>query len=655
MNTRLKNISSLFQNVRTRTIILITITLLLAFIIIGVVRFLQQIHPDNARAQLPPVGEIESVPGGLDSPSSPEYIHLLEQQNIRQAKKAEKTHRSAIPTIVDSFQISQDKLPFPNQANCCCIPCEDKDNPSAEALSLHPSTLQPGTLVYNLKEAIIGMLDAQGKARDKQKAVLGQVGPDGLVWDGKTNVVGSVGVAAVGMPAYDHAGRLIGTVDANGNVIDAEGNLIGRVDAAGRVRDENGAIIGRIKPEIATKIIPPIPGTPAYDHAGRLIGTVDVNGNVIDAEGNLIGRVDTEGKVRDTENNIIGEIGETAPGRLVYDAQGHIVGTVGAEGIIRDSQGKILARLSANGQARDEMGSIIGSITPPVENTTGPNEITTLPAYLIPPVDNKRQESEIQVILDRQAAQISEQKAELLKQQMHAAMSSQIGQLFNTWGTAPTQQAVEGLLQPQESLAQNNNKQFGAQLPSAPPAVKAGTIMYAVLMTRVNSDEPGPVLAHIVEGKFKGARLMGNLSNLGDRVLLQFDKMNLPAMTETLPIKTVAIDQHTARTALSSMTDHHLISRYGSLFVSSILQDYGKAVQQSGAQIVPSPTPGGLPQIIYPALTPWDKLFVGLGTVGSQMGTAIGSQFNRPPTVHVYSGAPIGILFIEDLPALPVN
>lgn len=352
-------------------------------------------------------------------------------------------------------------------------------------------------------------------------------------------------------------------------------------------------------------------------------------------------------------------MGATAPGTPVYDKQGRLVGTVGNDDIVRDSQGRAIASMGADGIARDAQANPLGSTTPPTSLTLAHDPATPNAALnqassvsLLPSTSNATNPA-LQAILDRQAQQISAQKAEQLQQQIQSSMSTQANQLFVAWAS-PTQQYVAGAPSANRNLSLSSGMAAGtatALTSVAPPAVKAGTIMYAVLLTAVNSDEPGPVLAEIVQGKFKGARLIGTLSNQKKKVLLSFNTMTMPKLSQSIPINTVAIDENTARTALSSYTDNHYWLRYGTLFASAFVQGYGQSflasnANYSGAIVIN-------PDNKAPDLKPRDRIFVGLGQVGVQYAAALGSIFNTPPTVHVYSGTAIGILFLSDLPALP--
>src|SRR5262249_13369259 len=105
------------------------------------------------------------------------------------------------------------------------------------------------------------------------------------------------------------------------------------------------------------------------------------------------------------------------------------------------------------------------------------------------------------------------------------------------------------------------------------PIIKAGTILYGVLDTAVNSDFPDtPVMVTIVEGKIKGAKLLGKMvittSNTGqqDRVSLNFTIMNMDEWPRTKGVTAYAIDPDTARTAFASSVNRHYLLRFGAMF-----------------------------------------------------------------------------------------
>ncbi|NBK99923.1 MAG: hypothetical protein EOM50_18310 [Erysipelotrichia bacterium] len=70
--------------------------------------------------------------------------------------------------------------------------------------------------------------------------------------------------------------------------------------------------------------------------------------------------------------------------------------------------------------------------------------------------------------------------------------------------------------------------------------VRAGTIIPGVLISGLNSDTPGPVLAQIVSGKLKGARLMGEMKASDSGIVIQFTKLSMIGQPKTFEINAYA-------------------------------------------------------------------------------------------------------------------
>lgn len=179
--------------------------------------------------------------------------------------------------------------------------------------------------------------------------------------------------------------------------------------------------------------------------------------------------------------------------------------------------------------------------------------------------------------------------------------------------------------------------------------VKAGTVLFGVLDTSVNSDEPGPILATVVSGKYAGSKLIGNFTHQPQQesVIINFTQMSIPKYTKSFSVQAVAIDPNTARTALASDVDKHYLLRYGSLFASSFISGYGKAIASQGTTTT-SPLTGAT-TTTTPPLSNKDKLFEAIGEVGTQWGQQTRPLFNTPYTVTVDQGTSVGLLFLADL------
>lgn len=179
--------------------------------------------------------------------------------------------------------------------------------------------------------------------------------------------------------------------------------------------------------------------------------------------------------------------------------------------------------------------------------------------------------------------------------------------------------------------------------------VKAGTVNFAVVDTALNSDEPGPILGTVVSGPFKGAKVLGDftLPKDGEKVILRFNLLSSKDFANSISINAVAVDPHTARTALASDVDHHYFLRWGSLFASTFMEGYSKAVAETGS--TKTEKSNGDTQTDTPALTGKQQFYQGLGAMGEAWAQATSKNFDTPPTVTVNQGTGIGLLFLADV------
>ena len=250
-------------------------------------------------------------------------------------------------------------------------------------------------------------------------------------------------------------------------------------------------------------------------------------------------------------------------------------------------------------------------------------------------------ERKIEKLRKMQDAQMNQAQRLQTINQMRAQMSNLSTQLLNGWGQTTTQVVRQGL-KPKKGAGQGGNGSGNGS--DTGPVIKAGSIMYAVLITGINSDEKSPIMAKIVTGKLKGSKLIGQFVRENDRVIINFNLINIPSMKTSLPLNAVAIDSNTARTALASHVNHHYLLRYGSLFASSFIAGLGQA-SQSGKSLV---IPGILSWHSKDSLNTSEKLASAAGYTAQQYASVMKDNFSRPPTVKVASGAGLGILFMQD-------
>ncbi len=282
----------------------------------------------------------------------------------------------------------------------------------------------------------------------------------------------------------------------------------------------------------------------------------------------------------------------------------------------------------------------------------------------------QQQVSQQQQQLKAQQAESQAQQRQQALEQTQEGMRTQAQSIMAAWNGGsgnPTQQYVAGeIAEEAKALGKNGKSSAGngaegedsekdeATKPTGPAVIKAGDIAFAVLNTSVNSDEPGPVLATIVGGKYSGSKLIGSIQKPAtitgvkqSAVTLTFNTMSVPKQPNSTSVSAVAIDPDTARTAVASDVDKHYLQRYGTLFASSFLEGYGNAITSSGS-VAFTPSTGGT-TTFQQQLDPTEEFMAALGEVGTTLGQQLEDVFDRPYTITVDSGTSLGILFLTDV------
>ena len=278
----------------------------------------------------------------------------------------------------------------------------------------------------------------------------------------------------------------------------------------------------------------------------------------------------------------------------------------------------------------------------------------------------------LQEILNKQNQQLADQKYQQKIQQRTSQMLGIANQSIQSWSKVSTQVYTAGNEPegkerggPIGGPGSGSNVLSGPAVPAGPEGlpgpsgvgrgavIKTGDVLFAVMDTSVNSDEPGPILATVVSGRLRGAKLIGsfNLPANADKMVISFNTMSIPGAAKTTSISAYAIDPNTARTALSSKTNHHVLYRYGSLFAATFLEGFGNAFQSANTTVTIGGTGGGQNITVQNGINRsiLQNAVIGLSTLGKAWGQAAQQQFNRPTTVEVYSGTPLGILFTQDV------
>lgn len=263
---------------------------------------------------------------------------------------------------------------------------------------------------------------------------------------------------------------------------------------------------------------------------------------------------------------------------------------------------------------------------------------------------------QLETVRAQQAQQVSAQEYQDKMKQVQQAMNTQAGDLFAAWMPLPSQQFVQGAENKADatggkSAASADKNGAGGNQQAVNPNVdiiKAGTILFAVLDTGVNSDEKSPIMATIVDGDLKGAKILGDFRRVEKKVVLQFSLLSVQRLPSSIAINAVAIDPNTARTALVSHVDSHYMLRFGTAFAASFASGVGQAMQNS-ANSVTINTSTGQSINLNGSMSAGKAAVVGLGEVGNKFSTLLAPLASTPPTVEVNAGSGLGILLMADL------
>jgi Type IV secretory pathway, VirB10 components len=179
----------------------------------------------------------------------------------------------------------------------------------------------------------------------------------------------------------------------------------------------------------------------------------------------------------------------------------------------------------------------------------------------------------------------------------------------------------------------------------------AGKILYAQMVSRADSDAPGPVLAKIVQGDYAGATLIGSFQKAENALVISFDRMTVEntrdgeEINETIAIEAIAVSTDYIGTALATHVDRHLFQKIGIGFLAGFAEGFGDAISQKGQTTISGTT--GTITTSTGDLSTKEELYSAGGKAVSNTGSILMDEFGRrPTTVRVESGTPIGVLFL---------
>lgn len=207
------------------------------------------------------------------------------------------------------------------------------------------------------------VLAAEITAIDFSGNTIGQVISTGMVINNTGENIGSI--TAEGL-VIDHEGKIIGGAVPQGTVIGNDNRLLGKIHSDGIVRSLSGKQVGKSLPNglvidtegvvIGSVLYPGL----IYSINGNTIGRLTSSGDYINLEGQKLGFVSSNGYAyRHTGNEYVLD-GRLMPSKMVVADDGHFIGSVSVNGQVIDFEAKALGQIHANGYVYGSDGKIIG-------------------------------------------------------------------------------------------------------------------------------------------------------------------------------------------------------------------------------------------------------------------------------------------------------
>jgi type IV secretory pathway VirB10-like protein len=199
--------------------------------------------------------------------------------------------------------------------------------------------------------------------------------------------------------------------------------------------------------------------------------------------------------------------------------------------------------------------------------------------------------------------------------------------------------------------------------PASPYTVMAGSVIPAILVSGINSDLPGPIIAQVAQNVFdsatgkyllipQGSRLIGayrNASAYGqERVQIAWRRLIFPS-TASMDLPEMPGADQGGFAGFSDQVNHHYFASFGTAALMSLISA-GQMVGQMAA------FGGGGLYGPYGYYQPNQWAMAGevagsaasgqFGSVGQQM---LGDGLNRPPTIEIRPGYQFNVMVTEDL------
>ena len=248
---------------------------------------------------------------------------------------------------------------------------------------------------------------------------------------------------------------------------------------------------------------------------------------------------------------------------------------------------------------------------------------------------------------------------------MRALEAPEMVAAFHSGGTLEIARAQsgEGGASLTGSMSDSNDPGVTLHPPASPFTVMAGSVIPAVLVSGINSDLPGPILAQVSENVFdsrsgksllipQGSRLIGAYQNASaygqQRVQIAWRRLIFPD-TSSMDLPQMPGADQGGYTGFSDEVNNHYLSTFGTAALMSLI-----SAGQMVGQLATFGGGGAVGPYGYYQPNQWAMASEMAGAGASaQMGAAgqqmIGNGMNRPPTLDIRPGYQFNVMVTQDL------
>ena len=175
--------------------------------------------------------------------------------------------------------------------------------------------------------------------------------------------------------------------------------------------------------------------------------------------------------------------------------------------------------------------------------------------------------------------------------------------------------------------------------------IPAGTIEYAQLITEANTDVPGPILAEIVTGSLKGAKLIGTFEETYNYLTLNFNTLVIDGVD--YGADAVAIDPETTLPGMATDINRRYFARVILPVAAEFITGFSSAVAASGNTTI-TIAGDSVTETTTNTNGNDQEVALGISRAGEELASILSeARENTPQLLRVRAGTPMGIFFVS--------